>query len=843
MDQSPVRHSKRPYSKDRESGSFHDRRSRRDEHVKGMTIATDPLNFANSSQDTSSYRKRRRSPSPSTRNNADKFTHVGRIDSRSLREFDEPAKYKSPSKEPSHKQRRRKPYDRDSDSLYHRFNTKPDPSQNHTQLLEGTDHTENSSSNDVKDDSRAFRHSRHSRSPKPKSRSRSPQSQRRYERFNNVPTSPSHGRRTSREGKYNPRTLKEYPLYDDQNPFSPPSLEPPKEDVPVPSSATPSATPQRADDALTNPQSQTLPDDRGKIKISLSGRRNPKEIPRGPSAYEKGRGRGRGREESNRFGSRDNRHNKSTRDDRDNDFSDHREPRDREPRDRESRERDSKERELPEPRERGSKDREFKDREFKERDSREKGSRNRDSRDREFRDREIKDREARARDFKERESRAPREPREQRESRGSREPKQRKGRKTPKEPKEMHRSHGMHESRDHRDDYSRSDSNQLQTFSDERPEEIKRPASPPGVRIQYGVVEYASNSVYNRISQIGEGTYGKVYKAINTQNNRMSALKRLRMESERDGFPITAMREIKLLQSLRHPNIVSLVEMMVEKGQVYMVFEYLDHDLAGILSHPQLSFTQGNIKYLFKQMVEGLAYLHHRGILHRDIKGSNILLSNTGLVKIADFGLARSVDLLNPDALYTNRVITLWYRPPELLLGATKYNGAVDMWGLGCILAEFFIRKALFPGHDEIGQIRSIYSLMGTPLENGWPEANELPWYQLIPPREPRKSQFISKYGDRIPKQAVVLILKLLTLNPVSRYTAEEALRDDYFIQEPMPQRPAQLESLTEEWHDFEAKQRRRRGKEVTGRPRQEGQIEGLKQEVKQDVKAEAKQE
>ena len=329
--------------------------------------------------------------------------------------------------------------------------------------------------------------------------------------------------------------------------------------------------------------------------------------------------------------------------------------------------------------------------------------------------------------------------------------------------------------------------------------------------VKYGVIEQMSESVYKRVSQIGEGTYGKVYKAINIQTKRMVALKRLRMESEKDGFPITAIREIKLLQSLRHPNIVSLVEMMVEKNHVYMVFEYLDHDLAGILSHPQLMFNEGHIKYLFKQITEGLAYMHQRGVLHRDIKGSNILLSSKGVVKIADFGLARSIDLFNPDAHYTNRVITLWYRPPELLLGATIYDGAVDIWGLGCIFAEFFTRKALFQSKDSIGQLRAIYSLMGTPIENGWPEAASLPWYQLIPPKEPKKSQFLAKLTNVIPEAARNLIMKLLKLNPKSRYTADDVLHDSYFLNDPKPTRPVQLEELTEEWHDFEAKMRRKK--------------------------------
>ncbi|KAF8309339.1 Pkinase-domain-containing protein [Clavulina sp. PMI_390] len=190
---------------------------------------------------------------------------------------------------------------------------------------------------------------------------------------------------------------------------------------------------------------------------------------------------------------------------------------------------------------------------------------------------------------------------------------------------------------------------------------------------------------YNIVSQVGEGTFGQVYKAVNSQNNTKVALKRIRMEGEKDGFPVTAMREIKLLQSLRHENIVKLHEMMVSKnGSVYMVFEYMDHDLTGILSQQQFQFTPAHLKSLCHQMLAGVAYLHHKGVIHRDMKGSNILISTQGVLKLADFGLARFYQKRRR-LDYTNRVITLWYRPPELLLGATVYGPEVDMWSVGCV--------------------------------------------------------------------------------------------------------------------------------------------------------------
>lgn len=163
------------------------------------------------------------------------------------------------------------------------------------------------------------------------------------------------------------------------------------------------------------------------------------------------------------------------------------------------------------------------------------------------------------------------------------------------------------------------------------------------------------------------------------------------------------MREIRLLQRLHHPNILQLKEIIGDKGKflrdfylvyklinfffclaisVHMVFDYLDHDLTGLLSHPTFTYQQAHIKCLMHQMLSGLQYLHGQGILHRDIKGSNILLNNRGELKLADFGLARTFSSGDRQLQFTNRVITLWYRPPELLLGATKYGPEVDIWGV-----------------------------------------------------------------------------------------------------------------------------------------------------------------
>lgn len=178
-----------------------------------------------------------------------------------------------------------------------------------------------------------------------------------------------------------------------------------------------------------------------------------------------------------------------------------------------------------------------------------------------------------------------------------------------------------------------------------------------------------------------------------------------------------------------------------------MVFEYMDHDLTGILNHPTFRLEPCHVKHLAKQFFEGLEYLHHRGVLHRDIKGSNILLNNDGQLKIADFGLARFYTKASKKQLdYTNRIITLWYRPPEILLGATAYGPAVDIWSAACVFIELFTRQPVFTGKTEIDQLDIIYNVMGTPTEKVWAGLKQTPWYGLLKTPGRRRPKFHTKY-------------------------------------------------------------------------------------------------
>lgn len=322
--------------------------------------------------------------------------------------------------------------------------------------------------------------------------------------------------------------------------------------------------------------------------------------------------------------------------------------------------------------------------------------------------------------------------------------------------------------------------------------------------------------LYQLVNQVGEGTFGKVYKAKNVVTGNLVALKRIKVEAEKDGFPVTALREIKLLQSLSHPNIIFLHEMMVSKGNVYMVFDYMEHDLTGVLSQTQFNFEPAHLKSLCHQMLRGLEYLHQKGVVHRDMKGSNILVNGRGELKLADFGLARIFQKRRKND-YTNRVITLWYRPPELLLGTTVYGPEVDMWSAGTIMLELFTKKPVFQGNDEIHQLEVIYRILGTATIDRWPGLADMPWYELVKPKEIFRNYFRAAFQKYMSPAALDLAEGLLTYDPEKRLTASDALNAPYFVTEDPPMAlPVGLATVEGEWHELETKrerEKRRRGK------------------------------
>ncbi|GAB2277131.1 Cyclin-dependent kinase C-2 [Dionaea muscipula] len=335
---------------------------------------------------------------------------------------------------------------------------------------------------------------------------------------------------------------------------------------------------------------------------------------------------------------------------------------------------------------------------------------------------------------------------------------------------------------------------------------------------------WGSRSVdcFQKLEQIGEGTYGQVYMAKETETGEVVALKKIRMDNEREGFPITAIREIKILKKLQHENVIKLKEIVTSpgpekdeqgksdgnkyRGGIYMVFEYMDHDLTGLADRPGMRFSVPQIKCYMRQLLTGLHYCHVNHVLHRDIKGSNLLIDNEGNLKLADFGLARSFSNDHNGNL-TNRVITLWYRPPELLLGSTKYGPAVDMWSVGCIFAELLNGKPIFPGKDEPEQINKIFELCGAPDEANWPGVTRLQWYNNFKPNRPMKRRLREAFRH-FDRHALELLERMLTLDPVQRISAKDALDAEYFWADPLPCDPKSLPKY-ESSHEFQTKKKR----------------------------------
>jgi len=350
------------------------------------------------------------------------------------------------------------------------------------------------------------------------------------------------------------------------------------------------------------------------------------------------------------------------------------------------------------------------------------------------------------------------------------------------------------------------------------PKKFKQDLPPPKPTLTPEMA--ASDSVYFRKpgneSVVGAGTYGKVFKAIHIFTKDKVALKKIRMEGERDGFPITAVREIKLLQNLRHKHVVALQEVMVEKNECFMVFEYMSHDMTGLINHPTFRLTAAHKKDLGRQMFEGLEFLHRRGVMHRDIKAANLLISSNGQLKYADFGLARFYTK-SRKLDYTNRVITIWYRPPELLLGETQYGPAVDIWSAACVFMEMFTRKAIFPGEGgELSQLEKIYNVLGTPSKHEWPGIADMPWYELMQPAtsadgQRKKRVFEQNFSEVLSPAAMDLVTQIFSYDPAQRPEAAKILKHEYLTsEEPAPRQAWELEAVGGDWHEYESKAHRR---------------------------------
>ncbi|MBA0821194.1 hypothetical protein Goarm_018065 [Gossypium armourianum] len=299
-------------------------------------------------------------------------------------------------------------------------------------------------------------------------------------------------------------------------------------------------------------------------------------------------------------------------------------------------------------------------------------------------------------------------------------------------------------------------------------------------------------NTFEKLDKIGQGTYSNVYKARDLLTGKIVALKKVRFDNlEPESVKFMA-REILVLRKLNHPNVIKLEGLVTSRmsSSLYLIFEYMEHDLAGLAACHGIKFTEPQVKCYMKQLLSGLEHCHNQGVLHRDIKGSNLLIDNEGILKIADFGLATFYDPEQKKPL-TSRVVTLWYRPPELLLGATYYGVGVDLWSAGCILAELISGKPIMPGRTEVEQLHKIFKLCGSPSEQYW-KKSKLPNATLFKPQQPYKRCIAETFKD-FPSSSLPIIETLLSIDPEERSTATAALNSEFFTTEPYACEPSSL--------------------------------------------------
>lgn len=328
---------------------------------------------------------------------------------------------------------------------------------------------------------------------------------------------------------------------------------------------------------------------------------------------------------------------------------------------------------------------------------------------------------------------------------------------------------------------------------------------------------------FEKLNDIEEGAYGWVSRAKDSRTGKVVALKRLKMEEATDGVPVTGLREIQTLMECEHENIVRLREVVVGEDtskiekyvfcrsvltlllvfppahftigsqltynffSIFLVLDFLEHDLKTLLTSLSEPFLPSELKLLLHQLTTGVAYLHSHFILHRDLKTSNLLLSNRGVLKIADFGMARYCG--DPAPIMTQLVVTLWYRSPELLLGERQYGKSVDMWSIGCIFGEILSNDALLPGKNEADQISKIFELLGLPTESNWPNFKRLANARSLRlPKNPNPVTQGSVLRAKFPfltSTGSALLSSLLSLDPAKRPSAQEVLDHEYFKEDP----------------------------------------------------------
>jgi serine/threonine protein kinase len=307
---------------------------------------------------------------------------------------------------------------------------------------------------------------------------------------------------------------------------------------------------------------------------------------------------------------------------------------------------------------------------------------------------------------------------------------------------------------------------------------------------------------YQIIAEVGKGTYGKVYKCRESSTGIICALKKINILDKFGGFPLNTIREINLLRALHHDNIIGLQAVVTssiakfgssEESAVYLAFDYCEFDLYGLLYSDEAALTQMHIISYIKQLLIALKVCHDNHIVHRDLKPANLFVTRDNVLRLGDFGLARKI-VQDPDVRYTSKVITLYYRAPELLLGHQMYGYEVDMWSVGCIIYEMITKQPLFQApqrvatnhSQDVDQCMSILGICGHPKLDEWPAVETFPgWHmvRLTRPHAPRLREHLARTIPAPYADSIDLLLKILELTPSKRMTAEQAILHPFIMQ------------------------------------------------------------
>lgn len=283
---------------------------------------------------------------------------------------------------------------------------------------------------------------------------------------------------------------------------------------------------------------------------------------------------------------------------------------------------------------------------------------------------------------------------------------------------------------------------------------------------------------YEKIAKIGEGSYGVVFKCRNKETQALVAIKKF-VESEDDPLiKKIAMREIRMLKQLKHPNLVNLIEVFKRKKRLHLVFEYVDHTVLNELDRHPRGVPELQTKKIICQTLLAVDYCHKHNCIHRDVKPENILISKNGVVKLCDFGFARI--LTGPGDDYTDYVATRWYRAPELLVGDTSYGPPVDIWAIGCVFAELLTGQAIWPGRSDADQLYQIRKTLGDLLPSHMETFAKNPFFMGVTIPTPEVQETLDMRFQHIGSQALDFMKCCFKMDPAKRSTCSELLSHPY---------------------------------------------------------------